>query len=461
MRWFLAALGACLVTAGTSGEPMRIDLQTATTLAEANSFELNKLRYGVKGEQRRYRLQLRDYLPQVSLNYSDSKTVQYFAPDSRDISLSAALQQPLYRGGRTRIARQIQRSGILLQQQGVEERRQSLLDECFTRFHSYLIEEQKLALLEEARGLGEAQLEIARVELRIGTSREVDYLETQLQLKELEQRILNAHAGLEEAAYALKLLLGLEPGRSIQLAGAIDRDYAGLVLRGTPQTYLSLAMQNNLEAAQAHFQVAQNRARIRLSQSSWIPNVSMQASASMSGSDYPLQDPGYSLSLIFELPYEWLPLKTTLSLSNTTHRQYGQSETGSAPLVQDLGFLVDRDIARLELQASLEARDKLFRDLEFNVERTLKAHRREIRNLQLLRETVQLRERQLKILETEVEVGQAKRIDYVEAQNELLDRKLELLEAVLNLILIERSFERLLGLDIGGLAELEAAGDYP
>jgi outer membrane protein TolC len=187
----------------------------------------------------------------------------------------------------------------------------------------------------------------------------------------------------------------------------------------------------------------------------------MQASASMNGSDYPLQDQRYSLSLIFELPYDWLPLKTSLSLSNTAYRQYGQSETGSAPLVQDLGFLVDRDIARLELQASLEARDKLFRDLEFNVERTLKAHRREIRNLQLLRETVQLRERQLKILETEVEVGQAKRIDYVEAQNELLDRKLELLEAVLNLILIERSFERLLGLDIGGLAELEAAGDYP
>src|SRR4030042_5609976 len=112
MRWFLAALGACLLTAGTSGEPMRIDLQTATTLAEANSFELNKLRYGVKGEQRRYRLQLRDYLPQVSLNYSDSKTVQYFAPDSRDITLSAALQQPLFRGGRPRIARPTQRSGI-------------------------------------------------------------------------------------------------------------------------------------------------------------------------------------------------------------------------------------------------------------------------------------------------------------------------------------------------------------
>jgi outer membrane protein TolC len=456
-RWVLAAVFGCLLSAGTHADPMRVDLETATLLAEASSFELSKLMYGVKGEQRRYRLQQRDSLPQVSFHYADSKAVQYYAPDSRNISLSAAVQQPLFRGGRTRISREIQRSGILLQQQGVESSRQSLHDECFTQFYSYLIGEKKIALLDEARRLGDAQLTIAQVELQIGVSREVDYLETQLQLKELEQRILSARADLEQTDYGLKLLLGLEPDQSIELVGGIDQDYGGLVLRGSPQTYTSIATENNLGVAQARFQVAQNRARVLLSRTTWIPDIWVEASASISGNDYPLQEPGYSLNLIVEFPYEWLPLKASVGLSNTTSRQYGQSETGSVPLVRELGFLVDRDLAKLELQAALDARAKFLRDLEFNVKRTLKAHERERANLRLLRETIALRERQLRILQAEVEVGESKRIDFVEAQNELLDRRLELLEAVLNLILIERSFERLLGLDLGGLAELEAS----
>jgi outer membrane protein TolC len=460
-RWLVAAAFGSLLIAAASGEPMRIELETATALAEANSFELTRLMYGIRAEQRRYRLQLRDYLPQLSLSYADSKTVQYFGPDSRNISLSAAVEQPLYLGGRTRISREIQKSGLLLQQQGLENSRQSLRDDCFTQFHRYLIEEQKIILLEEARRLGEAQREIARVELQVGITREVDFLETELRLTELEQRILAARAGLEEIDYALKLLVGLEPDQAVEVVGAIDRDYEGLTLHGSPQTYTTIAMENNLSVAQARFQVAQSRARLRLSETTWVPNISVQASASISGDDYPLQDPGYSLDLILEFPYEWLPLTASVSVSNTTARQYGQTQSSSAPVAKDLGFLADRDIATLDLQAALEARSKLSRDLEFTIKRALKAHGWERANLQLLRETIELRERQLKILETEVEIGEAKRIDYVEAQNELLDRKLELLEAVLDLVLLERSFERLLGFEIGGLAQLEAAGSAP
>ena len=456
-RWLLAAVFASQLVAGAGGDPVRIDLETATSLAETNSFELSRLMHGIRAEERRYRLQLRDYLPQLTFSYADSKTVQYFAPDSRSISLSAALEQPVYRGGRTKLSREIQKSGLVLQQQEVENSRQSLHDECFSQFHRHLIEERKIALLEEGRRLAEAQLEIARVELQVGFAREVDFLETELQLKELEQRILAARAGLEEIDYAFRMLVGLEPDQAVEIVGAIDREYEGMILHGSPQSYTDIAMENNLNLAQARFQVAQNRARLELCETTWIPNVSLQASASISGSDYPLQDPGCALDVILEFPYEWLPLTASVSLSSTTGRQYGQAQSGAAPLVKDMGFLVDRDIARLELQAAQEARSKLSRDLEFTVRHTLRAHERGRASLRLLRETVELRERQLKILETEVEIGAAKRVDYVEAQNELLDRKLELLEAILDVILLERSFERLLGFDIGGLAQLEAA----
>ena len=437
-------------------ETLILNLEQSSSLAVENSFELKKLNYSIGSEMQRYSLGKRNYFPKLSLNYSDTRNVQYYSQDSGNINMSLSAEQPVFNGGRTIMGRNIQKTNILLQKQNSLIQQDEIVDACYQQFYTYLMQEKKLSLLNKMKLIGDAQTAISELELEIGTITEIDFLETIIQIKELEQNIQEHNAQLEQIDYGFKKTIGIPLEQNIKLDGEIDSTYIGLELNAEPDIYISTAISKNLAFAQTRFLIEQNKMKVELSEKTWVPNVSLLGTASLSGTNFPLQDPGYSVKLKIAFPYEWLPLSATIGISSTIDKQYSRTNSGDASAVGDLGFIVDKKLTKLGLLDSTNTQNQQLRDADFNIRVLLSSHKRNKESLKLLREKISIQKRKVDVLKTKLEIGEAKRIDYVKAQNTILDYNLQLLESVLSIILTERSFEKMLGLEIGGLKELES-----
>ena len=438
-----------------SQEVLVLNLETATQLALESSFPLRKKGFEVEAQSRRFLLNRRAFFPDLSLNYSDSRGVQYNAPDSSTISLSATVKQPIFMGGRSTISREIQKAGILLEKSNLTVLQEQIKDECFKLFYQYIIQEQKNQLLARALTVSRNQLAIAETELQLGAIREVDFLETGLQVKEFEQNVLENGYALIRIDHQLKRLLGLEKERKILLQGNLDRDYPGVMEKQpSPEPYIALALENNPTVAQNKFRVDQARAQIEISQKNWLPNISLEGTASVTGRKYPLQNPGYNLKLNLEFPNNWLPISASIGISSTPNVQYSRSGDSSGSIPRDLGFIVDKKLSEMALLEALQNQEEFFGDMEFQITMLLTDYELVREKNNLLREKIEILERKSIIMETQLNIGEVSRIDFLEVQNQLIDMRIQLLESVLGLVLTERSFEQILGIEVGGLVRL-------
>ncbi len=457
------ALGALLSLGGTlaTAQPAAITLAEAERRALASSTALRILALRVRAASRGYTLSLRRFLPSVSLGASSDRQVTLAAPDSSQVRWTMSLVQPLFDAGRSIAARRLSAVELAIGEREAAAQREQVVDEVRTRFVRLLVARRKLAIQEDSLESAQAQLTLARVELGLGSLREVDVLETELEAVAVELDLQETRAGLEEEEYAFKRLLGMDPGAPLALEGTVDPSYAGIVPGADSAAMQRLALEASREIDSQRLAVNRSLEELKALGRWFLPDISLQVDLALSGTRYPLQSPQASATLTVSFPWPAAPLQLTASGGSIPRTQSQASLAASVPVLEDPGAAVNVALARAAWESGALALADLEREVAFQVTVRASALERQRAALALRRRRLEMEERTTAILARQLDLGEARRLDYVRAETSLARSRAAQLESVLALQEAERAFEQLLGLPRGGLATLEDSRGAP
>ena len=442
-------LGAFLaMTLPLSADPeLSLTIEQAYELCIEHSLELRTGRLEILAEHRRIALGWWESFPSLSVQLSDSRLVRYNTPDNKTVSLSSALTVPVYNGGRTRLQRKLDTLSADLRTVLLSATGEELKNICFVNFHELHLLSLKCDALAQTAALAENQHAITEKEFELGTSREIDVVETRLYLEEIRQALYSAETEKLSREFALRKLLDLDGDVSIRPVSLLDSGYTGLLLADKGTRLNACAQEKNTALLQNRYLVEQARLQNRLLAARWLPNVQLQASARLNGEKFPLQYPDYGLRAVVEFPGELLPVSFSFGISTSPEREYGRSLTTSVQTPVSLRPLVDKHLAGTRLSLALEASRELEREIRYSLEEAVLAHERQRRSQELLRDRITIQEKKAAILLKQAELGQITRLDYLEGENELLASRLEHLSGVFELVRLERNIALLAGLE--------------
>lgn len=450
----LAVLLALLPAIKSPAQEGAIDLPTAEILAVRNSSDLREAQAAIELAERSFHLGIRDFLPKVSLSYSDSASIILFSPDSRSISFSVNASQPLYDGGRALRGRRLREFELELKAWQYGRQKDEVLDSVRSLFFKYLLLESQYRIQVETCELAKRQLEISLVELGIGSIREIDYVEAEIEEASYEAEVAKTGKALDEAVFQLKLALGLRATSDARFCGELDADYSGLDLSGLVPELRRLALAGNPDLLQGRLDLERLAEEARIARSWFIPNISLETGLSVQGQSLPLQSASFSAKLAIQLPSKLFPVSTTVSGGGTPGKQRDLGSSASLSLLDDLSSLDEIAYSEFKYEAAAERARKGLENVEFEIDRLVAAYELARGDLARQRRLLDLESRKKDILEKQVELGEAKRIDYIKAMTKLAGTRVSVIEKAMGLRDMERQIEKIMGAAPGTLEAL-------
>ncbi len=109
--------------------------------------------------------------------------------------------------------------------------------------------------------------------------------------------------------------------------------------------------------------------------------------------------------------------------------------------------------ARAQYEVSQLKSQILRSTVKFNFEKAVGDYKLLVEKLALQRNTVAIEEKKNSILAKQVELGEAKRLDYLQGETQMANDRIALIESVLQIKETERSLERMLHRAPGTLAQ--------
>lgn len=444
-----------LIYSTTSLFAMELTLRESEILAVDSSFELQNLQQSMSITHLSYNLGLREYLPQLSFTFNDSRQVRYDSVDTDSLQLGLTVNQPIFNGGRTIIQRKLSSIQLSIQGSGLAKKTEEIRDQVWQLYHQVMINRTKLELQNELLMLSRDQLDITEKKFELGNITEIDLFESRIEVQSLEIEINSTENLCQQLGSQFNRLLGLEPDTETKLYPEIDPAYSGLKLDENSRDYLyTLALENNLDLRSSQFEVKQSKAQYDVASRSFLPKLVLEGSVNFSGEEFPLQQPSYSAKLNIEFPFKAIPLTTSIALSSTGSTQYSRSASHSAAPLQDMGFLIDKKSASIQVSLSLQKEQMLKDELYFSIEQQLLELKQKRSSLKLNRQAMDLQKQKLSILETKNRMGEVKELDLLKGNIEYYNQEIAIWESILELVLAERSLEQILGLGLGELQYL-------
>jgi outer membrane protein TolC len=450
-----ALLSACV--ASLVAEALRIDLEKAELMALGASSELRTLEDKTSSAIYALKLGLRDYLPQLSFEYRDSSNIVTGGADASSIQWSVTVVQPLYDGGRRARQRKLAEVDIDLQRRSIQDKKREICESVDAAYHRILMLERKIEIQRDTLAITEKELEIARAQRALGSIREVDLLESELQKSSLELSLQSSEAELEESEFNLWQLLGLRYSEAIDLVDDFDAEYCGLTLPEGAGFFDALVLEGNLALRQRQAELRKKLAALVESRQWYLPNVSFEGSLSLSGDRYPLQSASVNGKLAFEIPAPTSPTSFSFSAGSSTGKQKPSGSSLQVDPLKELASLAERRASAREYAIFRQQIEDMSAALEFQVKKSLVAYVRDKASLDEQRKDLVLQQKTAEIQKRLVDIGEARRVDYLKTLTKAAEGESTILESILNIKQSERELERLIGIERGALVRVSSA----
>jgi len=445
--WLLAS-GTQLLVADSYTEDEAVDRAIASSRDLAYESAL------LSAQELSFSLGIREYFPRFSVGYDENTTVTLGAPDTRGKTISVSATQPLLRGGTKPYERSVARLSLSMDRQDLEQKYRALEYDLRRMFAGILVTEQKREILLRTIILARQNISILQTQVRLGGALELDHAQAELELLSLEITLSETETSLEDSRYQMKKLLSMEPEDSLELNGSVDRQYTGVDLSGLEDLLYSMAAGYSPELKRENMAVQKASIQVRAASFPFIPDVDLELTAAFTGEAFPLNNPQYSGKLTFSFPVPESPTTYSAGASTTPGRDRGGSMSVKTSPLESITAWVDRKTAALALDAEARKKEQIVQDLRFQVKRMMAAYSQSGRAIDLARRKLDVERRKETILQRQMDLGEVKRIDYLQGAIERANVEIALNESLLQLRENERGWETLLGLRSGGLRQV-------
>ena len=438
----LRALTGLLICAFVSGGPWSmaplfgapgpqtkavISLSEAERVAEQCSFELRALRLeGAIGKET-VRERFRAFFPAVSVTYRQNRTIAARDFDNGDYSVQLNVSQPIYDGGRTRLAYQTARIGAGLAGRRHSEAREALRLKVREAYLAVLQAEARISVARHSLGTAEHFFRMGRVEERQGS---LTLLELRERASELEQRKLAYHRetdGLSDRLTDFAVLLQLPDGERLHPQ---PLDLFRLRLSSElpkPDALLGLAQNNHPKLRQFRMELAQKQKQFLITKYDYLPSVALTGRYGRTGETWPprTSEWGVGVSVSFSL---WGSTLSNDVVSNRTDGDVsrGVSAGGRLDIYDNPGFRRNRLSSAADLLRARRALVELQSTLRSDVRRVIRDIRRKREELRLADDALAVRELRHRIDVEKMRLGELRYRDFLEEEHRLIEARLTL-----------------------------------
>ena len=433
----------------------------AISIALQNSREQQYQLMMVQEQMRNASLSVQDFLPQLGVSYSESDAVNVGRADSRSKSLQFSVSQLIFDGGQAWNQYKLDKIGSLFNYeaslQALEEFKGGILD----GYQGIIMDQKVVDIKKRLKEAGFARLAVLAKELELGLAREIDYLDYLISCRKLEQEEELAQEALDIQVESFRQSLGLTYGtRLIVENHGENRDEAGELEKIYPvfphfEKILALTVDYSPTLRQQKLEYEASVQQKKL-ESKWVvPNISLEGSMSLSGREFPLREPDFSLRI--KVSFDRNPLfpvsnTTSLGFDQQWLRSFGNSASGN--LNPQLNYFSQKrlnSIALLQKQLSLETSEEKLRD---SLRELLLNFDNSYENYLFSKESLGIQQKKVEINWQKLENGEVTEMDYLQSLIELSSMEIQLVELQSNLVSLLRTIELSAGITPGGLDEI-------
>ncbi len=397
----------------------------------------------------RYRVALiKRYAPVPSLGFTWNRDVMMLGADTRSYSLEGSFSLPLWDWGVGSLEVLQLRVAYLLSIDDLRRARSRLKLDVFNRLSQVVLLERKLDILRELKNLLEMQLKFEKERFKVGSSTELDVLEIESELAAANVRILKTQNELSTALDRLKIYLGIEENITVSDAFLANDPSMLKLPELSLEKVISMVMGERKDAIQAFVLLRKARKSYFLTRHPYLPVLSFNGKLSLSGDSFPPRERSFSLgmSVSFGMPYQRIPARTGLTFSG-----------GSRGLSESLSFTGDPEYAirLLRARAELIQRIREVEDLEKEIRlEATSAYNRMVESFRELRtyiEKEKVFKKRYEIYREKEKIGEATKLDFLKAQREYFEARIQVQQALVNYLVQVRTLELMLSERTGWL----------
>ena len=404
-------------------------------------FATQENRIGVKNMRMKYR----KYFPTLSLGYSSTDTVTYFADDSHTKQLSATFTQLIYDRGVLHSSIHLEKERLALEAHQNDLNRTAFIFSVIDSYKNVLELEKELEISRQARSAVSQQVEIGHLEHNLGEITQFDFLELELALADMDIQITQISQKLDEARSAFSSVMNMKACDIPVLMGELNYLYDGFVNESSDY-YVSQAMSNSLILKEIEYAEHKAKADYSLLKKKYVPDISLSCSAVVSGESYPLSEKSFSIFLNLDFDTPALPITLNTGIGKNSNEQRYRKISADADVMGNSESLYSSQSGKVSMERTQWNLEKYRRECQEEIAEQHKAILVLKENLVLARRRIELEQKKVEIEELKVQLGEEKRIDYVESQIALAQNRIKVFQTISELYSMETAFMNLCGI---------------
>ena len=425
----------------------------AADLALAYSADLRHARASLALREGMWMWGLRAYFPRASLSVSENDRLQEIGADSFIKNYGLNLEQLVWDGGKTSMARRLEQMELRLSSSALDRMASEIAESAVSAYRNVLSSRAILEIRMTSLSALEEQRRILGEEVSLGLALPIDLTEADINLADAKLNIYSLQLDLSEMERQFTEILGLD--LTPVLTEKVDV-YRTISLP-SPESAGTLARERNPDLVEARFSITKKQAELKYASNSWIPSLKLTGNFALSGQRYPLTRFNWSVGINVDFSSPWFqnrfaaqagwepPYDRTAAVQNS-FSPLPDPTAGFGKNQAVLALAIERDRYRIILEQT-------GRIAANAVEKCAIAEQKRI----LALDAVKLSAERCRIEEIRLELGQITRLKLMETLIEQTQREIAAVEAAAALLEAERELEKFLDLVPGGLAQFASS----
>ena len=410
--------------------------------AVASSVEIKRLRAQRSLREGAWTLSFRAFLPQVSFVVSEDERLSLISADSFTKTYSINLEQLIFDGGRTRTARNLERTELILLSDELKRSESAVTEAALSMYRQILLSRMVIAIREEALVSLMEQKRIMAEELALGMVIPLDVVHADITVREAELELQSMKIQNEELEKQFAEFLGLD--ETPELSERIDINRSPVI--PDAEAVHRSALGRNPDLQRMLHSIMQKEVEARYASRSWIPTIKATGTYSVSGQHYPLNRQSWTAGITVNFNSPWFTGSTGGSAGwEPPYDKTARVQGSFSPLPDPAAGLGARQAAlalAFERDNYQTALDRIGREAALLITNVrICGERRE-----LAVESLQLGAEKYRLAEVLLSLGRITRIELMEERLEYARKEVLAVEAAVALLEAERAIERFVDL---------------
>ncbi|MCR8627650.1 transporter [Leptospira interrogans serovar Canicola] len=384
----------------------------------------------------------RDLLPTLGVNMTRQKYIIEHSNDYVYNAILVNLEQIVYDGGKKKLDLDIAKLEETLSREDFKITSSKVKLEVEKTFMSTLVALAKVALNKKSVERAKEQLRLAKLEAKLGFTTQIQVLSVASRLQEIEFALVKSVNEYLKAKNDLKLAMSLDHQFDLIIEGNLLTDFYLSYPNFKREVLIDNAQNQRSEIVRIKINNRKLSKERELAENAWIPQISVGGSYGRTGVTYPLQNDTWNVNVKVVFPLGGSTNTTTENLgmrynnqassgfAGTVNPNFNAATSNNLQVLDNMSYSRKVMESKIKLGDSIAEKKRLEQSIAIEVEKASDFVKESYDLITIGSGMVYFRYESMRLMNTKIQVGEAKRSDILFAETELVGAQEKLVDAI-------------------------------